>query len=297
MPIIHPTAIIDPDSHLADDVTVGPYCVIGPNVRIGSGTRLLNNVTILRDARIGSDNAFYPYCIIAGDPQDRKYRGESTMLRIGDRNQIRELVTIHRGTGKGGGLTQIGNDCMIMASAHVAHDCIIGDNVTIANAVMLAGHVLVERGASIGGGAGLHHFTTVGAYSFVGGMARVPMDVPPYMLVEGSPAAPRKVNDVALKRSGRSPEIIAALKDAFRRLYLSNGAPISHKVELLRKDYADIDEIQRLCNALEASAKGVHGRALETLRSAAPNGDHAVSHDEPIVSVVKPRLRAHASSE
>lgn len=266
MATVHPTAIIDPKAHLDRDVSVGAYCVIGPNVRIGAGTVLHNHVTVQRDTEIGGDNSIYPYAFIGGDPQDRKYQGEKTALRIGERNVIREMTTIHRGTANGGGITRIGNDCLIMGTVHVAHDCWIGNDVIIANAAMLAGHIRIEDAANIGGGAGLHHFTTVGTCAFVAAMARVPKDVPPYMLVEGSPAEPRKVNDVLLKRRGVANENVEALKDAFKRLYRDNGAPIADKIVDLRREYLAIPEICRLCDFLVASAEGVHGRALELKR-------------------------------
>jgi UDP-N-acetylglucosamine acyltransferase len=223
-------------------------------------------VTIQRDTDIGRECTIYPFAFVGGDPQDRKYQGEKTFLRIGDRTIIREMATIHRGTGNGGGMTRIGNDCLIMGTVHVAHDCWIGDDVIIANAAMLAGHIRIEDGANIGGGAGLHHFTTVGTCAFVAAMARVPKDVPPYMLVEGSPAEPRKVNDVLLKRRGVANESVEAIKDAFKRLYRDNGSPMADKIIDLRREYSGIPEICRLCDSLAASAEGVHGRALEVNR-------------------------------
>src|SRR5687767_4503183 len=182
MATVHDTAIIDPTAHLADDVLVGPYCVIGPDVQIGEGTVLHNHVAIQSFTSIGRENVFYPFSVIGADPQDRKFHGERTRLKIGDRNKILEHVTIHRGTGNGGGLTRVGNDNLIMVAVHIAHDCILGDDICIANQVMLAGHVTIEDGANIGGGAGLHHFTTVGSCAFVGGLARITKDVPPFMI-------------------------------------------------------------------------------------------------------------------
>ncbi len=296
MHLIHPTAIIDPAAHLEEGVTVGPYCVIGPDVRIGAGTRLLNHVTIQQDTDIGRDNVIHPFAVLGADPQDLKYRGEKTALRIGDRNQIRELVTIHRGTGNGGAVTHVGSDNLIMGTVHVAHDCRIGDGVVIANAVMLAGHIHVEDHAIISGGAGLHHFVTVGTCAFIGGMARVPQDVPPYMLVEGSPAKPRKLNDVGLTRHGLGGTAIDALKDAFKRLYRENGAAISEKIMDLRREYASVAEIARLCDALDASARGVHGRARELLR---PDDKRAIRMPERalapaiVTTTVKTAARAH----
>lgn len=267
MPTIHPTAIIDSSAWLDAGVVIGPYCVIGPNVHIGERTLLHNHVTIQRDTEIGRDNVIYPYAVVGGDPQDKKYRHEQTFLRIGDRNHIREMATLHRGTANGGGLTEIGCDNLIMATAHVAHDCRIGNGVVIANAVMLAGHIVIEDFATIAGGAGLHHFVTVGTLAMIGGMARVSRDIPPYLVVEGRPAKPRKVNDVALTRRGMTVQSIEALKEAYKRLYRDNGAAIAEKIVDLRRMHAAIPEIGRLCDAIEASARGVHGRALEAMRT------------------------------
>ncbi|MGI9013178.1 MAG: acyl-ACP--UDP-N-acetylglucosamine O-acyltransferase [Phycisphaerales bacterium] len=263
---IHPTALVDPLAELAETCEVGPYCVIGPQVSIGDGTRLLNHVTVQSRTTIGCDNIIYPFSVIGADPQDRKFAGETTWCEIGHRNQIREHVTIHRGTSNGGGVTTVGNNNLIMVAAHVAHDCHLANGITIANQVMLAGHVVVEEGASIGGGAGVHHFATVGACSFVGGLARITKDVPPYMIVEGSPAEARAVNVIAMLRYGYPPEHIDAMKDAHKRLYRSNGATFSEKLEQLEQEYAEIPAISRLCSALAASACGVHGRALEVAR-------------------------------
>jgi len=267
MATVHPTAIVDPAAHLEADVVVGPYCVVGPNVRIGAGTVLHNHVTVQRDTEIGQRCAIYPGAFVGGDPQDLKYHGERTWLTIGDRTTIREMVTIHRGTGNGGGVTRVGCDCLIMGTVHVAHDCWIGNEVIIANAAMIAGHTRIEDAANIGGGAGLHHYCSVGTCAMVAAMARVPKDIPPYMLVEGSPPKPYKVNDVLLKRRGVAEAHIEALKDAFNRLYRSNGAPMARKLSALRSEYAAVPEITRLCDALVASAEGVHGRALEANRT------------------------------
>ena len=266
MPTIHPTSIIDPSAELAESVIVGPYCVIGPQVVIGEGTVLHNHVTIQCNAVMGSFNTIYPYAVVAGDPQDRKYLGEHTTLTIGDRNTIREHVTIHRGTGNGGGTTSIGNGNLFMGGVHIAHDCILGDEITIANFAMLAGHIRIEDGVNIGGGAGIHHFATIGTCAFVAAMARVPKDVPPYMIVEGSPAEVRAINSIALIRRGFTPDHIDAIKDAYKRLYRDNGSAMADKIDELRREYVGIPAITRLCDALAASAEGVHGRAMELMR-------------------------------
>ncbi|MCI0362324.1 MAG: acyl-ACP--UDP-N-acetylglucosamine O-acyltransferase [Phycisphaerales bacterium] len=267
MATVHDTAIIDPTAHLADDVLVGPYCVIGPDVEIGEGTVLHNHVAIQSLTSIGRENVFYPFSVIGADPQDRKFHGERTRLKIGDRNKIREHVTIHRGTGNGGGLTRVGNDNLIMVAVHIAHDCILGNDICIANQVMLAGHVRIEDGANIGGGAGLHHFTTVGSCAFVGGLARITKDVPPFMIVEGNPAEVRAINWIAMTRRGYSADHIDAVKDAYKRLYRDNGAPMSDKIVELKREYHDVPAVLQLCEALVAAAQGVHGRAAETRRA------------------------------
>lgn len=266
MTTIHPTAIVDPTARLASGVVVGPYCVIGPDVEIGEGTVLHNHVAVQSFTSIGRDNVFYPFSVIGADPQDRKFRGEKTTLVIGDCNKIREHVTIHRGTGNGGGVTRVGDGNLIMVAVHVAHDCIIGNDICIANQVMLAGHVTIEDGANIGGGAGLHHFATVGACSFVGGLARITKDVPPFMIVEGNPAEVRAINSIAMTRRGYSPEHIEAVKDCYKRLYRDNGAPMADKIIDLKQQYRDVPAVLHLCEALTAAAEGVHGRARESHR-------------------------------
>ncbi|MHC4989725.1 MAG: acyl-ACP--UDP-N-acetylglucosamine O-acyltransferase [Planctomycetota bacterium] len=263
---IHPTAIVHPSACLAESVEVGPYCVIGPDVTIGEETLLHNHVTVQSYTVIGKGNQFYPFSVVGADPQDRKYYGERALCEIGDNNKIREHVTIHRGTKNGGGVTRIGSDNLIMVSAHIAHDCILEHDITIANQVMLAGHVRVEEGANIGGGTGVHHFTRIGTCAFVGGLCRIAKDVPPYMIVEGNPAEVRAINTIAMSRRDFLPEHIEAVKDAHRRLYRVNGAAMAEKLTDLQRDYPDVPAIQQLCRFLEASAGGVHGRALEVAR-------------------------------
>jgi UDP-N-acetylglucosamine acyltransferase len=266
MATIHPTAIVDPTATVADSVVVGPYCVIGPEVSLDAGTVLHNHVIVQALTTIGQDNEVYPFAVLGADPQDRKFKGERAFCVIGDRNRIREHVTVHRGTANGGYYTRIGNDNLIMVAAHIAHDCQIKDHVTIANQVMLAGHVHVENGASIGGGAGLHHFVSVGVCSFVGAMARISKDVPPYMIVEGNPAEVRAVNSIAMNRRGYGPQDIEALKQAFRRLFRDNDATMSEKLTMVREEQPDVEAVTTLCDALAATAVGVHGRALEQKR-------------------------------
>jgi UDP-N-acetylglucosamine acyltransferase len=271
-PRIHPTAVIHPRAELDPTVEVGPYCVIGDGVRIGAGTVLHNHVTVQGPTRIGRDNAVYPYAVLGAEPQDLKFRGGETTLIIGDRNKIREHATIHRGTEAGGNRTVIGSDCMIMVGVHVAHDCVLEDGVVVANGTMIGGHCLLEEGAVIGGGAGIHHFTTVGALSFVGGMARIVKDVPPYVVVEGNPAEPRKINTTALVRRRWDPADIERLRDAFRLLFRSPQIPVMMAVELLRAEQAPLRPILRLCDFLERTQMGIHGRQREQGRTPQDRG-------------------------
>jgi UDP-N-acetylglucosamine acyltransferase len=266
MPNIHPTAVIDASANIADDAVIGPYCVIGPNVSIGSRSHLISHVTIQTDTKIGELNKFYPFCVLGGDPQDKKFNGEQTTLEVGDRNQIREHVTIHRGTENGGGKTLLGSDNLLMVASHVAHDCVLGDNLVIANQVMLAGHITVEDCATIGGGAGINQFSRIGRCSYVGGLARITRDVPPYMIVEGTPAEVRAVNVVAMTRHGYPAAQIDAVKEAHRRLFRDNGGAITEKMAILLDELGEHSPVQILCEALTLSASGKHGRSNEKVR-------------------------------
>jgi UDP-N-acetylglucosamine acyltransferase len=267
MPSIHPTAVVDSSAILADDVVVGPWCVVGPKVSIGPRTVLRNHVVVESHTRMGSDNVVYSFASIGGTPQDRKYRGEETWCEIGDRNHIREQVTIHRGTASGGGRTTLGDGNLLMVGVHVAHDCRLGNDITIANAVLLAGHVHVGTGATIGGNAAFHHFVTVGTGSLVGGLARVSKDVPPYLIVEGSPARSRGHNHIQMTRRGSSSAAIEAVRTCYRRLFCEAGATMAVRIAELRAEFPGVAEVHELCDSLLASAAGVHGRALETLRT------------------------------
>ena len=260
---IHASAVIDSTAVIDQTVMIGPGCVIGPNVRIGPQTVLMNHVTVQCNTTIGSGNTLYPFSVIGADPQDKKYNGESTTLEIGDNNEIREHVTIHRGTGNGGGQTIVGNDNLFMVGSHVAHDCMVGNEIILANQVMLAGHVQVEDAAVIGGGTGVNQFSAIGRCSYVGGLARITKDVPPYMIVEGTPAEVRAVNVVAMARRGYTEDHIEATKEAFKRLFRENGGSIAERLAAVLKDLGTVEAVQHLCEALTASAEGKHGRSYE----------------------------------
>ncbi len=259
------TACVDPRAEIADDVEIGPYCVVGPDVRIGRGTRLLSHVCLMGVTVVGEHNTIYPFSVLGGDPQDVSYQGTPTRVEIGNHNLIREGVTINRATEKEDGVTRIGNHNILMATTHVAHDCKLGDRITIANGTMLGGHVHVESHASISGGVAVHHFVTLGGYSFVGGQSRIYHDVPPFMLVDGNPSKVRCINIVGLKRNGITAEGIDALHEAHRLIYRAKMSP-KHASEILSSHGHLTTEVERLLAFIQAQHEGKHGRARERFR-------------------------------
>jgi len=214
------------------------------------------------ETEIGADTVIHAHAIVGGPPQDLKYRGTPTRLVLGERNRIREGVTIHTGTEQGGGLTLIGDDNLLMVNSHVAHDCRVGNRVVLANNVMLAGHVHVQDGAILNGGVGIHHFTTIGRQAYVGGLSRITRDVPPFLIVEGHPARVRAVNVIGLRRTGRSEETILAIKQAYKLLYRSDRT-MRDTVDRLKVDFADVEDVCTLVAFLEASWRGRQGRQGE----------------------------------
>ncbi len=261
------TAVIDPQAELGEDVIVGHHCVIGPHVKVGTGTKLENNVTLTGHCTIGKNNHFFPGVVIGAEPQDLSYKGSPTQVIIGDNNVFRESVTVNRATEKEDGITSVGNSCYLMTCSHVAHDCKVGDRVIMANNVMLGGHVHVYNDATLSGGAAVHHFASIGCYSFVSGLSRVLHDVPPYMLVEGFPARPRTVNVVALKRKNFSNEAIKLLMEAYRLLYRSRVG-MEHAREILAGGKPLLPEVQVLFDFIGDSQLGRHGRGRDRRKAA-----------------------------
>lgn len=219
--MIHPSAIVDATAELADDVSVGPFSIIGPEVRIEAGTHIGPHVVIKGPTRIGRDNRIFQFASVGEDPQDKKYKGEVTRLEIGDRNTIREYATLHRGTIQEQSLTQVGNDNLLMAYTHVAHDCVIGNGVIMANGASLAGHVTVDDFAILGGFTLVHQFCRIGRYSFSAMGSILSKDIPPYVMVGGSPTKPRGINNVGMERHGFNAEEILQVKRAFKLIYKS----------------------------------------------------------------------------
>lgn len=248
--LIHPTSVIHPGAELHPTVQIGAYAVIGDNVKIGPETTIGAHVVLEGPIEIGARNQIFPGAVIGSEPQDRKYEGAKSWVRIGDDNQIREYVTINRATGTGEA-TLIGNGNLLMAYVHVAHNCVIENSVVIANGLAMAGHVHIESKATIGGVVGIHQFVHIGRLAMVGGCSRIDRDVPPYMLVEGNPARVRSLNLVGLNRSGMTANEIGLLKKAFRTLYRS-GFTLNQALDHLNLLPND-EQLQHLSQFLQLS--------------------------------------------
>ncbi len=253
---IHPTAIVHPAASLALGVVVGPYAIVKEHVTIGARTVIGAHCVIEGHTTIGEDNEVFTGAVIGSIPQDRKYRGEHSTLTIGDRNKIREYVTINPGTEGGGGKTVIGSDGLFMAYAHVAHDCLVGNGVVLANSVALAGHIAIEDGAVIGGLVGVHQFVRVGTLAIVGGCSRVTQDVPPYATCVGYPAKIFGLNTEGLRRAQLSAETRERLHRAFRILFHS-GLSIRHAVDQAARELDRGPELDHLLEFIRQSKRGV----------------------------------------
>ena len=254
--MIDATAVIDPGARLADGVTVGPYSIIGADVEIDSGTRIGPHAVINGPTRIGRDNTIYQFASIGDAPQDKKYNGEPTRLEIGDRNTIREFVTINRGTVQDEGVTRLGDDNWIMAYVHIAHDCQIGNQTIFANNASLAGHVTIGDYVILGGFTLVHQFCTLGAHSLTAFGSGISMDVPPYVTVGGSPAKPHGLNMEGLRRRGFSAEARKALKQAYRTVYRENLS-LQDAIAQLRERVVDCAELGLLVSFLENQTRGI----------------------------------------
>lgn len=219
--LIHSTAVVDAGAELDAGIEIGPFAVIGADVQIRSGTRIGSHAVLRGPLRIGHDNRIFQFVSIGEDPQDKKYGGEPTWLEIGDRNQIREFATLHRGTVQDHGVTRIGNDNLLMAYTHVAHDCRIGNQVIMANAASLGGHVEIQDWAILGGFTIVHQFCRIGTHGFCAMGSVLNKNVPPYVMVSGHPAEPRGINTEGLRRRGFSAASIQAIKRAYRTLYMA----------------------------------------------------------------------------
>ena len=237
MTAIHPSAVVDTQARLADDVSIGPFCVVGPEVTLEEGVRLESHVVITGRSHLGPRCRVYPFATIGTPPQDLKYMGEASEIRIGAETVVREQATLHTGTHGGGMCTRIGARCLLMAGTHVAHDCKVGDDVIMANNAALAGHVQVGEGAVLGGFVGVHQFVRIGGGAMIGLMTGVDADVVPYGLVKGNRGCLEGLNLVGLKRRGVEKSAIQALRTAYRRLFEADRATFQTRLDAVARDF------------------------------------------------------------
>ncbi len=254
---VHPTAVVHPKARLGAGVAVGPYTVIGEHVTVGSGTAIGAHCVLEGHTTLGQDNEVFTGAVIGSIPQDLKYQGEESLLVIGDRNRIREYVTINPGTAGGGGKTTLGSDGLLMAYAHIAHDCLVGDRVVIANSAALAGHIVVEDRAVIGGLVGVHQFVRIGTLAIIGGCSRVIQDIPPYSTCVGYPARVYGLNTEGLRRAGIEPDAQERLHHAFRVLFRSKLATRTALERLAGDGLIDAPEVTHLVEFIRQSKRGV----------------------------------------
>ena len=256
---IHPTAVVDSQAEVADGVEIGPYCCVGPQVVLGADVILKSHVVIDGTTKVGARSEIYPFASIGLRPQDLKYAGENSELSLGSDNTVREYVTMNPGTEGGGMVTRVGDHCLFMAGAHVAHDCQVGDHVILANNATLAGHVTVGSYAIIGGLAAVHQFVRIGAYAMIGGMTGVEHDVIPYGSVVGERGRLSGLNLVGLKRGGVSKDRLHNMRAAFRLLFSAdNDATISERLEDAAARFRDEEEIMNIIHFMQAdSARGL----------------------------------------
>jgi len=253
--MIHPTAIVDPGAQLGEGVEIGPFCCIAGTVRIGDRTVVGPRVTLEGHTTLGCDNEIFTGAVVGSMTQDKKFDGGMSYLRIGDRNKIREYVTINPGT-KDGTATVIGSDNLLMAYSHVAHDCVIGNDATLANAATLAGHVIVEDRGIIGGLSAVHQFVRIGKLSLIGGCTKVVQDVPPYTIADGHPARVYGINVVGLDRAGFTKEDKDALKNAFRIVFKS-GLTLKKAIATLSAENSSSRAVADLLEFLKQSERGI----------------------------------------
>lgn len=265
MPLIHPTAIVEVGAKLADDATIGPYCVIGPEVELGAGVRLESHVVLAGRTRIGPACRIFPFASLGHPPQDLKYKGEPSALIVGAKNVIREQVTMNPGTAGGGMVTRVGNNGLFMVGAHVAHDCNVGNGVIMANNATLGGHVEVGDHAILGGLCAVHQFVRIGPHAMIGGMSGVEHDVIPYGLVKGDRARLSGLNTVGLKRRGFSRKDIHDLRTAYRLLFAEEGT-MAERIEDVAQLYGENQPVMDLVEFIRADSS----RAI-----CQPKADHA----------------------
>ena len=254
---IHPSAVVDANARVPESCTIGPFCLVGADVEMGEHCELVSHVSLTGPTKLGSHNRIHPFAVVGAGPQDLTFKGEQTRLEIGDHNEIREYVTIHRGTIKGGLLTKIGSNCLIMAYAHIAHDCFIGDSVIMANAATLAGHVTVEDFAGVGALSPVHQYVRIGKHSYIGGGTVITQDVMPF----AKTSSVREVhaygaNSVGLERRGFSKERVRAIQRAFRFL-LAAKLNTTQALERIEREVEQTEDVRQLVEFIRTSERGV----------------------------------------
>lgn len=254
--MIHPTAIVAEGARIAEGVQIGPYSIIGSNVSIGEGTQVGPHCVIEGWTEIGRDNRILQFASIGAAPQDLKYRGEQTFLRIGDRNTIREFTTMNLGTVGGGGQTVVGNDNLFMAYTHVAHDCILGNRIVMANGSTLAGHVEVHDFAILGGLSAIHQFTRIGSHVMISGGSMVTQDIPPYVIAQGDRATTVGLNSIGLKRRGFTEEALRELKKAYKLIFRSN-LRVEEALDRIAQEVQSGPEVDHFVDFIRKSERGV----------------------------------------
>lgn len=256
---IHPTAIVDPGAELDGSVNVGPYVIIEKGVKIGRGTEIKPHSVLTGPTTIGSGNVIGPFATVGAPPQDLKYKGENTELVIGDNNQIREYVSIHRGTVTGNGITTLGSRNLLMGYVHIAHDCIVGNSAVLANAATLAGHVQVEDYAIIGGLVAIHQFSRIGAFSYIGGLSGISKDVPPFIIVSGTRKEMRisGINKVGLRRRGMDSDTLKKLDRAYKIIFMTPDLLLKDALEQAAAELVDCEPVDQLINFFRTSKQGV----------------------------------------
>ena len=252
---IHPTAIVDSSAVLGHDVEIGPWAIIGPRCTLGDGTKISPRATLEQNVRLGARVSIGTGVVLGGDPQDLKYRGEETWVDIGDDSSVREYSTINRGTAHSL-TTRVGRGCFLMSYVHLAHDCHLGDNIIISNGTQLAGHVTIEDKVTISGLCAVHQFSRIGRHAFIGGMSRVPQDVPPFVRAVGNPLKLFGLNSVGLRRSGFEEDTLRELKRAYRLCFRSE-LNLSQGVERARIEVDQLPEVDQFLTFIEASQRGV----------------------------------------
>jgi UDP-N-acetylglucosamine acyltransferase len=254
--MIHPTAIIDSKADIDSNVEVGPYSIIGANVHVGSGTVIGSHVVIQPHVEIGPDCHIFQYASIGAIPQALKFQGEETYVKIGRGTVIREFVTVNRGTGFGGEITEVGEENFLMAYVHIAHDCKTGRNVILANSATLAGHIVIEDFVTVGGLVAIHQFVRIGNHAYIGGKSAVVKDIPPYVIAAGDRAKLHGLNSVGLKRHDFSQETLSSLKKAYRIIFRI-GLTLNEAIERVKAEVEQIPEVNNLISFIKSSKRGI----------------------------------------